>query len=202
LLVLSGSSVFRLTGTEQPSPGRAQVTLNFPPDESEGRWRVVIGRFLGSDGALRVDYSTASLTAIEGVDFVRTTGTIEWASGDSTERIIEVPIVDDSIYERSESFRLVLTSPTGAIPTMTEFLEIRDDDALPSPPVTPPAPNPPAPTPTPTGGSGGGGRLGPAELALLAGLLAAMRVSGPATWRRRRPPRPAPAAARPSGTSR
>lgn len=60
-----------------------------------------------------VTYSTSSGSAMSGVDFVPTSGTLTIAAGQAA-GTITVPTIDDSTIESTESFTVNLSSPTGA----------------------------------------------------------------------------------------
>jgi hypothetical protein len=81
-----------------------------------------------------VNYSTVAVTAMEGVDYLATTGTLTWASGDLSPRTFGIPIVGDSIAEPDELFKVVIRDATGgaAIGSTTAAVTIQDDDAEPS----------------------------------------------------------------------
>ena len=67
-----------------------------------------------ADGAVTVDYATADGTAkLADGDYTETTGTLEIGAGDTSETV-SVPLVDDTLDEDAETFRLVLTNPSGA----------------------------------------------------------------------------------------
>lgn len=60
-----------------------------------------------------VEYSTANGTAIAGVDYRATSGTLNFAPGDLS-KTVGVPVLDDHGDKPSASFRLELLSPSGA----------------------------------------------------------------------------------------
>jgi len=60
-----------------------------------------------------VNYATAKASAV-GSDFIAQSGTATFAPG-TTGLIVAVAIVGDAVDEADETFRLVLSSPTGAI---------------------------------------------------------------------------------------
>ncbi|HEX4332104.1 MAG TPA: FG-GAP-like repeat-containing protein [Usitatibacter sp.] len=104
------------------SEGAGSITLN-------------VGRNVGSTGAISVAYSTASGTATSNVDFTATSGTLTWATGDTSNRIIVVPITQDSINEGPETFTVTLNTPTGGasvgssgVTSQNMSVRILDDD--------------------------------------------------------------------------
>lgn len=61
-----------------------------------------------------VRYSVTGLTATSPDDHAAASGTLEFASGESS-KIISVPVVNDPVTEMDERFRIQLTDPTGGI---------------------------------------------------------------------------------------
>ncbi|MBD2518107.1 M10 family metallopeptidase C-terminal domain-containing protein [Nostoc sp. FACHB-973] len=66
-----------------------------------------------STQTITVQYATANGTATAGVDYTSTTGTLTFNPGD-TSKVINIPILNDSINEADKTFSLTLTSPTNA----------------------------------------------------------------------------------------
>lgn len=84
--------------------------------ETAGAAVLRVRRTGGTSGVVSVDYSTASGTAVAGADFLAVSGTLTWAHGESSEKIVLVPIIADSVAEASdESFTLNLSNPTGGV---------------------------------------------------------------------------------------
>jgi hypothetical protein len=83
-----------------------------------------------------VNYATAGDTALAGSDFVSKSGTITFAAG-VTEQTITVNLLNDTLTESAEAFKVNLTSPTNAtLGTSTATGTITDDDSTP-PPLNP-----------------------------------------------------------------
>ena len=66
-----------------------------------------------SSGTVTVDYATSELTALEGVDYTATHGTLTFKPG-QTSKTVSVPIIDDTINDPGEIFWVVLTAAKGA----------------------------------------------------------------------------------------
>ncbi|MEJ1933007.1 Calx-beta domain-containing protein, partial [Nostoc sp. NIES-2111] len=66
-----------------------------------------------SSQTITVQYATANGTATAGVDYTNTTGTLTFNPGE-TSKVINIPILNDSINEANETFTLSLSSPTNA----------------------------------------------------------------------------------------
>lgn len=75
--------------------------------------RILVHRFGTGEGALSVNFSTADLSALAGVDYGAVSGTFTWADGDISSREIVIPIVVDSIVKGIQTFRVLLTSLSG-----------------------------------------------------------------------------------------
>jgi len=73
---------------------------------------VLVTRFGGSAGEVRVDYATNDSTATAGQDYTATSGTLIFADG-VTSQSFTVPILDDAIDETTEIAGLKLSNVTG-----------------------------------------------------------------------------------------
>ena len=60
-----------------------------------------------------VDYATADGTAVAGEDYTHTTGTLTFGA-DQEEATVRVPLIDDNVEDDGETFKLLLSNPTGA----------------------------------------------------------------------------------------
>ena len=65
------------------------------------------------DRTYTIDYKTADGTATAGSDYTAQSGTFTFAPGDKSWKLVNVPILDDSIDDSGEHFLLVLSNPTG-----------------------------------------------------------------------------------------
>jgi aryl-phospho-beta-D-glucosidase BglC (GH1 family) len=80
-------------------------------------------------GPVRVRYATADGTAVAGRDYVASSGTLDFAAGE-TARTVTVSLLGDAVAEGEEGFALVLSAPEGAtLGTGRAAGTIRDDDA-------------------------------------------------------------------------
>ncbi|MEH1830010.1 MAG: Calx-beta domain-containing protein [Nostoc sp.] len=78
---------------------------------------------------ITVKYATANGTATAGVDYTSTAGTLIFNPGD-TSKVINIPILNDSINEANETFTLTLTSPTNASLGTTKTVTTTITDTL------------------------------------------------------------------------
>ncbi len=75
---------------------------------------ITVTRTGGAQGAVQISYATvAGGTAVDGVDYVSTSGTLSWASGDATPKSFSVPIIDNTHGNPNKTINLALSSPTG-----------------------------------------------------------------------------------------
>jgi uncharacterized repeat protein (TIGR01451 family) len=107
--------------------------------QGEGGTTAVINvtRAGGSDGAASVNFSAAAGTATggascsAGVDFVTTSGTLNWADGDAADKTFSITICEDSSNEPDETVNLALSGLTGQATfgtQTTSTLTITDND--------------------------------------------------------------------------
>jgi hypothetical protein len=79
-----------------------------------GRQAVItVERSHGERGAVTVHYATSDGTATAGQDYTATSGTLSWADGDESRKVILVPVQDDAVAEGTETVQLALSNPTG-----------------------------------------------------------------------------------------
>jgi hypothetical protein len=67
-----------------------------------------------STQTITVEYAIANGTAISGLDYTATTGTLTFAPG-VTNQSLNIPILNDNLNEADETFTLQLTAPTNAV---------------------------------------------------------------------------------------
>lgn len=75
--------------------------------EDVGALTVTVLRTGGASGNLSVDYATVNGTAIAGQDYTATSGTLNFAGGE-TSKTFQIPITDDATTEPDETFRVEL----------------------------------------------------------------------------------------------
>ncbi len=97
--------------------------------EGSGFATIEVHRIGVAGRSASVDFASADGTAITGVDFVGVSGTISFQA-DETVKTIMVPILNDSVIERNESFTLRLITRAGepvAAPGVAEVTIVDDD---------------------------------------------------------------------------
>ena len=83
---------------------------------------------------LTVNYTTADGTAKAGSDYTTKTGTLTFTEGSSAAQNIDVPTINDTIYEVSENFTFTISNlaggggPTPILGTATKTTTITSDD--------------------------------------------------------------------------
>ena len=66
--------------------------------EAAGNAVVSVSRTGGSSGPASINFITSGVSATAGTDFTAQGGTLTWADGDSANKSITVPIIDDATY--------------------------------------------------------------------------------------------------------
>lgn len=123
-----------------PTDDRPHATINdVVVNEGAGTATFTVTLAGTATTPVTIDYATADGTAKAGQDYTATTGTVTFAPGE-TSKSITVPILNDAVYEGSETFTVNLTNPSSnALITDPSGLgTIKDDGTGPVPPgVTP-----------------------------------------------------------------
>jgi uncharacterized repeat protein (TIGR02543 family) len=100
-------------GGGTPQPGQLQFSsADYKVGENAGSAAITVTRTGGSDGAVTVDYTTGDGTALAGLDYTATSGTLVFNNGE-TVKAIEITILADNLNEGDETVSLILTNPTG-----------------------------------------------------------------------------------------
>ena len=92
-----------------PSLAINDVTVN----EAAGTATFTVTLSAASGQTVTVNYGMVNQTALSGVDFTASAGTLTFAPGTTTQTIT-VPILQDNVYEGTETFRINLTTPVNA----------------------------------------------------------------------------------------
>jgi hypothetical protein len=105
----SNLTVFGLLG------GALQFSsANYSVQENAGTATITVNRLGGSLGAVQVKYATSSGgTAVQGQEYLSTSGTLSWASGDASSKTFNVSILDNGQAETNHTIFLVLSNATG-----------------------------------------------------------------------------------------
>ncbi|MNS22304.1 Calx-beta domain protein [compost metagenome] len=107
---------------------------NIVKEENSGTARFTVGIYSQSSLTVSVDYSTADSSAKAGSDYYNVAGTLAFVPGE-TIKYIDVPIINDTIFETKELFSLKLTNPVNAtIADYSGLCEIPENDPENKPP--------------------------------------------------------------------
>jgi hypothetical protein len=131
--VLGAPATATVTIADDDPPGAIDFkSLHYDVNEADGQGTVTVERLGGVGGAVSVDYETSDGSATAGADYTATSGTLNWAAGDSADKTFTVPVVWDGSAEGNESINLTLTNPGGGAdlgPTTAAIVRIGDDGA-------------------------------------------------------------------------
>ncbi|RLJ21373.1 hypothetical protein DJ030_04440 [bacterium endosymbiont of Escarpia laminata] len=108
---------------------------NYPVNENDGSVSVTVNRTGGSFGAITVDYATSNGTATSGSDYQAINSTLTFAENEYS-KVIAINLLDDLVYEGSESFSITLSNAGGGATlgtTTTASIDITDNEPPPSP---------------------------------------------------------------------
>ena len=73
---------------------------------------ITIDRIGGAKGEVSVDYTTQNSLAKAGDDYTEISGTLTFKEGE-TQKLVTIPILDDNKNDPNETFKLILSNPTG-----------------------------------------------------------------------------------------
>jgi hypothetical protein len=126
------------------SPSAATVTITDDGDrhvefaatavsvgESAGSVTLRVRRLGPAGAAASVRYTTGNITAGAGRDYVASSGTLSWAAGDAADKTITIAVLQDTLREGNETFRVTLTTPVDGVrlgTARTVTVTIVDDD--------------------------------------------------------------------------
>jgi glucose/arabinose dehydrogenase len=117
------------TNAQSPTIGFSQPTYRI--DEAAGTATITVRRGANvSAGAASVNYTTSNGTATAGGDYTLTSGTLNFAVGE-TEKTFTIAINNDTEVERNETVNITLSNPIGAAlgSQNSSVLTILDNDA-------------------------------------------------------------------------
>lgn len=118
------------------SVGNGQVA-----EGASGTTKVVVPITLdkAASGRVTVKWATQDNTAFFGLDYTQASGTVTFATG-QTSALITLSVLGDAVYEPDETFSIVLNTPSSnaTIATGTGTVTLRNDDAYVAPAFTDP----------------------------------------------------------------
>ena len=109
----SGVSAWSPERTWDSRPPTLNV-LDTAVNEADGSVGFLVTLDPAATGVVTVQYTTVDATAVAPTDYTATSGTLTFAPGDTRKQTALVPIVNDGEEDTGETFRLVLSNPTGS----------------------------------------------------------------------------------------
>jgi uncharacterized delta-60 repeat protein len=97
-----------------PAPGAGTLQFSRPDyltDEAVGTPFVLVTRTGGTAGAVSASVVTSDGTAEAGADYTAVSTTVRFEGGDSSPRLVEIPILEDGVLEPDETFDVSLLDP-------------------------------------------------------------------------------------------
>lgn len=82
---------------------------------SSGVLNFVVNRVVGSFGQVSVTYATTNGSAVNGVDYIGSTNTLTWDSGDVSPRTVSIPLIATGVVGTNRQFGVMLFNPTNAL---------------------------------------------------------------------------------------
>lgn len=104
---------------------------NYAANEADGSAIITVVRTNGTSGSVSVAYNTVAGTALPGVNYTTTSGTLTFNAGDNTPKTFAVPLVDNNLVQGTVNLSLILSNPTGLatlIAPTNATLSISDND--------------------------------------------------------------------------
>ena len=112
---ITGTNPASATTTIEACPGTLQFSApTYNVNENTPLATITVTRTGSPVGTVTVNYATSNGTATATADYGNTAGTLTFGPG-ITSRTFDVPILDDSLSEGTESVNLTLSGPTGGI---------------------------------------------------------------------------------------
>jgi hypothetical protein len=87
-------------------------TTNYTVFESAGLAAISVQRLDDLGTGVAVNYTTADLTATNGVHYAAVSGTLAFSSGETNKTIL-VPLLNDGLVEGNKTFQMILSNPSG-----------------------------------------------------------------------------------------
>ena len=102
-----------LTITDNDSGGTLQFSAGtYNSSETKTSVTITVKRSGGNASGVSVDYAASDGTAIAGIDYTETAGTLTFASGQSS-RTFTIPIINDTLDDGNRTVLLTLSNPGG-----------------------------------------------------------------------------------------
>jgi hypothetical protein len=116
---------------EVDRPGSVRFSeSNYTTTETSGSVVITVVRTFGTADTMTVNYSTSDGTATANADYTPASGTLFFASGETT-KSFTIQILDDALGETPETVNVILSDPSGGDIGST-VLNITDNDPIPN----------------------------------------------------------------------
>lgn len=125
---------------ENPAvPGTLKLSsATYSVNENGTNATITVTRTVGSDGIVGISYATNNGSATAGSDYTATSGTLNWANGNTADQNIIIPITNDTLVENDETVIVNLSVPSGGATVGnpgTATLTIKSEDVAPGAPT-------------------------------------------------------------------
>ena len=107
------ATVVTITDDEPPPPSLHFASSIYTVVDPAVSVRIYVSRIGIPTGAVSVNYATTNGTAIAGVDYVATNGTLNWTDGDAMDKYFDVMISYDNNFTGYLTFNASLSAPVG-----------------------------------------------------------------------------------------
>jgi len=114
-IVYPGGATVTIAGAASATVGTLEMTeADYLVGQGAGAATVTVNRADGDIGATSVSYATVNGTAIAGTNYTAKSGTLKWASGDSSSKSFSIPISNAAPFSGSKSFKVALSNATAS----------------------------------------------------------------------------------------
>ena len=97
--------------------------------EAAANLALTVRRYGSATEAASITYATADGTALAGTDYTAVAGSVNWGPGDSADKTVLIPMLNDTDLEVSKTFRVLLGTATGPVsPAASATITLLDDD--------------------------------------------------------------------------
>jgi hypothetical protein len=100
-------------GGAQPAGTLQFTSTTYTASETAGSAVLLVSRTGGSNGTVTASFSTSPGTALGGVDYATTSGTLTWPAGVTTDQQIVISISNRPGLQGDRFFTVTLSAPTG-----------------------------------------------------------------------------------------
>jgi uncharacterized delta-60 repeat protein len=118
--------------TVTPDPGTVSIEFEKTVGEADGQVSLIVSRTGAAEDCEVVGFNTSDgygfYTATSGIDYTALSGIVRFGDGDTTNKQISIPIIDDALGERDETFGVDITPATASADNYSALVTILDND--------------------------------------------------------------------------